>query len=49
MPVGILVDPCCLEIGQLLPTLPLWLNAVKAVPVELEMTYETALRRSRIS
>lgn len=38
-----------LALGEVLPTLPLWLNAVKAVPVELEMTYETALKRSRIA
>jgi hypothetical protein len=35
-------------IGDAIPTLPLWLNAVLAVPVELEATYTTALRRARI-
>ncbi len=37
-----------LGLDEPLPTLPLWLNAVLAVPVDLESSYMTALRRVRI-
>jgi hypothetical protein len=43
------VWPHRLAVGQPLPILPLWLNAVLAVPVDLEGTYTTALRRARIT
>ncbi|MGL6097392.1 MAG: DUF4058 domain-containing protein, partial [Fimbriiglobus sp.] len=36
-------------VGSLLPTLPLWLNAVEAIPVGLEAAYTDACRRRRIS
>ena len=42
------VWPHRLAVGGPLPKLPLWLNAVLAVPIDLEMTYATALRRARI-
>lgn len=35
-------------VGGLLPTLPLWLNAVEAVPLELEATYADTCRQRRI-
>ena len=35
-------------IGETLPTLPLCLNAILAVPVNLEASYSIALRRARI-
>lgn len=38
-----------LAVGVALPTLPLWLNAVEAVPVELEATYTDTCRRRRIA
>lgn len=37
-----------LEIGQRLPTLPLWLAADLAVPLDLEESYEAACRALRI-
>lgn len=40
--------PTQLAVGEPLPILPLWLNVVDAVPAELEATYTTALRRTRI-
>jgi hypothetical protein len=40
--------PRRLAVGEPLPTLPLWLNAVLSVPVHLETTYALALRRARI-
>ena len=40
--------PRSFELGDCLPTLPLWLNAVLAVPVDLEASYTLALRRARI-
>jgi hypothetical protein len=38
-----------LEIGCHLPTLPLWLAADFAVPLELESTYEETCRVLRIA
>jgi hypothetical protein len=38
-----------LALGQPLPTLPLWLAADLAVPLELETTYEDTCRGLRIS
>lgn len=40
--------PHRLVVGESLPVLPLWLDAVFAVPVDLESTYASALRRARI-
>jgi hypothetical protein len=37
-----------LELGQPLPTLPLWLAENFAVPLELEMSYEETCRTLRI-
>jgi hypothetical protein len=37
-----------LEIGKLLPTLPLWLTPDLAVPLDLEATYEDTCRTLRI-
>lgn len=37
-----------LELGQPLPTLPLWLSAELSVPLDLELTYEQACRDLRI-
>lgn len=38
-----------LEIGQPLPTVPLWLTEDLAVPLDLETTYETTCRALRIA
>lgn len=38
-----------LAVGSPLPTLPLWLNAVAAVPLDLEATYTEILARRRIA
>jgi Protein of unknown function (DUF4058) len=38
-----------LEVGQPLPTLPIWLNADKVVPLNLEMSYEQTCRDLRIT
>ncbi len=38
-----------LEVGQPLPTLPLWLSDELAVPLELEATYEETCRALRIA
>lgn len=38
-----------LQLGEGLPTLPLWLNPTDAVPVELEESYAAACRTLRIS
>jgi hypothetical protein len=43
------VWPVALAIGGPLPTLPLWLNAVSSVPLELETTYTEICRRRRIA
>ena len=40
--------PVPLTIGEPLPTLPLWLAANLAVPLELELTYEAACKSLRI-
>ena len=40
--------PVPLTIGEPLPTLPLWLAADLAVPLELELTYEAACKSLRI-
>jgi hypothetical protein len=40
--------PVPLAVGDPLPTLPLWLNAVTAVPLDLEGTYLTMLQRARL-
>ena len=40
--------PTQLAVGEPLPVSPLWLNVVDAIPVDLEATYTTALRRTRI-
>ena len=37
-----------LALGQPLPTLPLWLSAELAVPLELEASYEETCRALRI-
>jgi hypothetical protein len=37
-----------LAVGQALPTLPLWLEADLAVPVDFEATYAITCRRLRI-
>jgi hypothetical protein len=37
-----------LTLGQPLPTLPLWLEADLAVPVDLEATYAITCKRLRI-
>jgi hypothetical protein len=42
------VWPFVLTLGQALPTLPLWLSPTLAVPLELELTYETVCRSLRI-
>ena len=41
--------PRSFDLGDCLPTLPLWLNAVLAVPADLEATYNLALKRARIA
>ena len=38
-----------LTVGQPLPTLPLWLGADRAVPLDLEGSYEDACRVLRIA
>jgi hypothetical protein len=38
-----------LEVGRPLPTLPLWLADDRAVPLDLEGTYEETCRVLRIS
>jgi hypothetical protein len=38
-----------LQLGQPLPTLPLWLNETDAVPLELETSYEETCRVLRIA
>jgi len=40
--------PRSFAVGELLPTLPLWLNAVLAVPVDLEASYTLAMKRARL-
>ena len=40
--------PCPLHIGQPLPTLPLWLSADAALPLELEASYEDTCRVLRL-
>ena len=40
--------PYPLTVGEPLPTVPLWLAADLAVPLELELTYENACRSLRI-
>lgn len=40
--------PTSLTVGEALPTLPLWLAADLAVPLELELTYEAACKSLRI-
>ena len=37
-----------LTVGQLLPTLPLWLSDDLAIPLELDTTYESACRVLRL-
>ena len=44
--VEVWVEPAA--VGAALPTLPLWLNAVEAVPVEFEAAYADACRRRRL-
>ena len=41
--------PAALAIGQELPTLPLWLEADLAVPVDLEESYRAVCETLRIS
>jgi len=41
--------PSALEIGQLLPVLPLALNAEIALPIDLEATYTAACQRRRLA
>jgi hypothetical protein len=38
-----------LALGQVLPTMPLWLKPDLYVPVELEQAYQSACKKSRIS
>jgi hypothetical protein len=38
-----------LQLGQRLPTLPLWLTETFAVPLDLETTYEKTCRALRIA
>lgn len=38
-----------LAVGESLPSVPLWLNAILAVPVDLEATYSISLKRARIA
>ncbi len=42
------VWPEVLAIGGNLPTLPVWLSAVQAVPLDLEATYTTMLERAKV-
>lgn len=42
------VWPYPLSLGESLPTVPLWLNPVLAVPLELELTYANACQSLRI-
>jgi Protein of unknown function (DUF4058) len=42
------VWPYPLALGEALPTVPLWLNPVLAVPLELELTYANACQSLRI-
>jgi hypothetical protein len=42
------VWPERLAIGQMLPTLPLWLRGALCLPVELEATYERTCREQRL-
>ena len=44
--VDVWVEP--ITLGAVLPTLPLWLSAVDAVPLELEAAYTDACRRRRL-
>jgi hypothetical protein len=37
-----------LEVGQMLPTVPLWLNEAMTLPLDLEATYEETVRVLRI-
>jgi Protein of unknown function (DUF4058) len=48
--IASLIDawPVVLSIGSVLPLLPLGLRGFKAVPLDLELTYEEACRRDRI-
>jgi hypothetical protein len=43
------VWPHTLALGESLPTVPLWLTPVLAVPLELEATYEAACKSLRIA
>jgi hypothetical protein len=43
------VWPHALALGESLPTVPLWLTPVLAVPLELEATYEAACKSLRIA
>ena len=43
------VWPAVLTIGEVLPTMPLWLATNLALPVELEASYEETCRVLRIS
>jgi hypothetical protein len=40
--------PAALSIGTVLPLVPLWLRRFRAVPLDLEVIYEDARRRSRL-
>jgi hypothetical protein len=42
------VWPHSVAVGQPLPTVPLWLAADLAVPLELELTYENACKSLKI-
>jgi len=43
------VWPAPLAVGTVLPTVPLWLAADLAVPLELELTYEAACKSLRVA
>jgi Protein of unknown function (DUF4058) len=42
------VWPHGLTLGQLLPRVPLWLSAVRAIPIDLEATYMQTIQRRRL-
>lgn len=47
-PPQVYIWPESLAVGSPLPTLPLWIDAVTAFPIDLEATYTDACQRRRI-